>query len=169
MKVVRFLMLLFCAGFFLFACFFVITSVRKSGYGLSYQVSASMPEGWYLLQPVSNLKKGEVVVFEPPHFAKKFLQVHHWLPDNGVMMKHVMGVPGDFVCKHNGAIFLDHHRLAKVYRYYEPGKLLPTREFCGKVPPQHYLLMSTTVENSYDGRYFGLVDSKSIFGEARKL
>jgi type IV secretory pathway protease TraF len=85
------------------------------------------------------------------------------------MMKHVFAVPGEFVCKRAGYLWIEHKKIAKVFRDYAPGKTLPSTPFCGVLKANEYLLMSTRVPNSFDGRYFGPIKKSAIFGQAVKL
>ncbi len=143
--------------------------LKKLGYSIVYQGSASMPKGFYLVSPVRQLNKGDIVVFNPPESTAQFLWKRHWLPEGASMMKHVAAIPGDRVCKSKGAIWINEKRFAQVYRFYKPGKLLPSLSFCEKLGKDEYLLMSTDIAHSFDGRYFGSVKRNEIKGKARLL
>lgn len=143
--------------------------IRYFGYGVSYQVSPSMPEGFYFIEPAKNLKRNDIVIFYPPKNIKKFLLEHHWIPHDGLLMKYVVGVPGDWVCKKGNVIWINHKRIANVYRFYATNKLLPNWKFCVTLKHNQFLLMSTRVERSFDGRYFGPTSRQYIIGKAIKI
>lgn len=145
----------------------VILFVRSQGYWLSYQVTPSMPEGFYWITPIhGRLHRNEVIVFRPPSQFEKFLTKKHWLPDNGLMMKHVVAVPGDWVCKYDDYVWLNGKAIAPVFSHAPKGEALPSLAFCGTLLHNRYLLMSLRVPNSFDGRYFGPVSRQRIIGRA---
>ncbi|OGT21408.1 MAG: signal peptidase I [Gammaproteobacteria bacterium RIFCSPHIGHO2_02_FULL_42_13] len=149
----------------------VVTALilKELGYSIVYQGSTSMPKGFYWVSPVKQLNKGDIVVFNPPEATEKFLWKRHWLPEGASMMKHVEAVPGDMVCKSKGAIWINEKRFAQVYRFYTLGKRLPGLSFCEKLGMDEYLLMSTDIARSFDGRYFGPVKKSDIKGRAGLL
>lgn len=139
------------------------------GYGVTYQVSASMPKGFYLVRPVSRLYRGEVVLFKPPVAIQRFLIRHHWLPDSGVMMKHIAAMPGDFVCYHHARLITNHQTVLPIMQFYAPSKRLPHYHFCGRLGANQYLLISRRVARSFDGRYFGPTYRDQILSTATLL
>ncbi|MEK6731151.1 MAG: signal peptidase I [Pseudomonadota bacterium] len=143
--------------------------LKELGYSIVYQGSASMAKGFYWVSPIGQLNKGDIVVFNPPEATAKFLWKRHWLPEGASMMKHVEAVPGDMVCKSKGAIWINEKRFAQVYRFYKLGKRLPSLSFCEKLGADEYLLMSTDIARSFDGRYFGPVKKGDIKGKAKLL
>lgn len=147
----------------------VVYVVEQAGYGLTYQVSASMPRGFYFISPTHHLYRGEIVVFKPPTRMQRLLHKHHWAPDSGLLMKHVMAVSGDQVCYRSKALWINNQRIAPIYHFYAPGKRLPQYHFCGKLKPDQYLLISTKVKKSFDSRYFGPIGRQKIIGKAIKL
>ena len=149
---------------------FIITSITKHlGYGLTYQVSISMPKGFYLIVPAKHIKRNDVVIFYPPPKIKTFLVQHKWIPNSAIMMKHVIGMPGDMVCKKNNALFVNNKYFGPVLTYYAPHKKLPNEPFCGKLKKQEYLLLSARIKRSFDCRYFGPVKRQQIIGKVIKL
>lgn len=149
----------------------VVHLIRGQGYWLTYQVTPSMPKGWYWVTPPHfPLKRHAIVVFKPPRPAKQFLIKQGWLPQQGYMMKYVIGVPGDHACNQHGVIKLNNKLLGPV-KQFSPQKhiRLWSRSFCGVIRPHHYLLMHPHKKHSYDGRYFGPVAQKHIVGVAYPL
>lgn len=137
----------------------------KSGYHLTYSVSRSVPKNIYLVMPSREFKRGDLVQFIPPEPFKKFLLTKHWLPQSGLMLKYVYAVPGDFVCNENHVVMVNKRKVGPVYTFYNKKNKLPQTKFCGKLTDNQYLLMSTCVKRSYDGRYFGPVRKTNIVGK----
>ena len=134
----------------------LIWVIHELGYGFSYQDTASMPIGWYITYPLPvHLDHGQVVVFDPPKSAEALMIKNHWIHKNQKLMKKVYATPGDWVCTDCNEVEVNHHKIARVYEDYAPHKPLPHWKYCGFLPDGEYLLMSTRVAKSFDGRYFG--------------
>lgn len=140
-------------------------TLKFLGYGVVYQVTPSMPEGFYWRMPPKHLHRNDIVIFYPPSSILLFMHQHHLVPKDGWVMKYILGVPGDFVCKKQGYVWINQYKIARVQQYYQPGRKLPNTPFCRRLGTQEYLLMSTKVVHSFDGRYFGPVKKQHIIGE----
>ena len=147
----------------------VTKQIAHSGYRLTYSTTLSMPKGFYLIKPFASLKHGDIVEFYPPVAIRDFLKQKHWAPRSGLLLKHVYGIPEDFVCTQNNFIFINGAKIAPIYKFYAPGKKLPQISLCRKLNQDEYFLLSTTISNSFDSRYFGPVSRKDIVGEASFL
>lgn len=163
-KLNRFLPLIFALATILF-----ISLIHSEGYGFTYQVSRSMPRGFYFIKPVHRLRHGDIVIFHPPTLALTFLIQKGLVPENGILMKNVMGIPGDYVCKKNHRIWINHRYIAPVYIHGLNQEYLPSKPFCQTLTKNQYLLMSTYISRSFDGRYFGPVSKSRIIGKAIKV
>lgn len=140
--------------------------IKKAGYHIIYSATASMPQGFYLIVPVKKITRYDIIEFIPPKEALDFARKLHWIPDSGSIIKYVFAIPGDFVCVHNNAIWINGKKIGKIYRFYAFEKLLPQTKICGKLQENQYLLLSTKRDRSFDGRYFGAVSSLNILGRA---
>lgn len=90
---------------FLLVVFGVFVHILASiGFGVSWQESISMPEGWYATLPVKTIHRGEVLVFQPPTKAMQMMLRHHWILPNSQMMKTAAAIPGDQVCLKQGEV-----------------------------------------------------------------
>lgn len=149
----------------------VIHYIKAQGYWLTYQVTPSVPMGWYWISPPKYpLHRQQIVVFKPPRATRRFLQSHHWLPDAGMMMKYVIGIPGDWVCNEDGRIKVGDRILGPIWQKAPNSSVsLPVHHFCRIIKAHNYLLMNPSVENSYDGRYFGPVSKSAIKGIAHPI
>lgn len=145
------------------------STIKKAGYHLTYSATSSMPRGFYLVTPQKKFTHHEVVEFRPPLHILNLIQENHWLPPNGSMIKYVFAVPSDHVCIHHQTLWVNHKKIAPIYKFYAPNKLLPQTKICGRLQEGQYLLLSTENERSFDGRYFGPVSQQKILGRAKIL
>ena len=140
------------------------------GYGISYQNTGSMPEGWYWMVPVPHqVQRGDIMIFSAPATARALALTHHWMLPNERLMKPVAAVPGDHVCVQDHQIIINHRVIAAQQPDYAPHHALPQWHFCGTIPAGHYLLLSTYAKRSFDGRYFGLVKRAALLARALPL
>ena len=98
-----------------------------------------------------NPKRQQVVIFKPP-FA----------PDTPDYVKRVIGLPGDTVDIHDGAVWVNGQKLAEKYTN---GVSEPYDQHMPyKVPADCYFVMGDNRGNSYDSRFWGCVPRKDIIG-----
>jgi signal peptidase I len=98
-----------------------------------------------------NPYRQEIVIFKPP-FA----------PDTPDYVKRVIGLPGDTLEIHDGAVWINGQKLNEPYL---DGPMDPQEHFGPlKVPPDNYFVMGDNRQNSYDSRYWGFVPRHAIIG-----
>ena len=143
--------------------------LHHQGYGLSYQVSSSMPKGWYLQRPVVHLQRGDWIFVTPPTFARDYLQKNQWLPDSGVLLKSLQGMPGDWVCQKPQALWINQTIKATLLNRDINQQPIVKQPFCRRLNSHEYLVLGISDRRSYDGRYFGPIDRAKILGRALPL
>lgn len=98
-----------------------------------------------------NPKRQQIIIFKPP-FA----------PDQPDYVKRVIGLPGDMVDIHDGAVWINGQKLVENYtlgRTEAGDQKLPFL-----VPDKCYFVMGDNRTNSYDSRFWGCVPRKDIIG-----
>ncbi|MGI8684660.1 MAG: signal peptidase I [Acidimicrobiales bacterium] len=101
-----------------------------------------------------DIHRGDIVVFErPPNDVGQIRD----------LIKRVVGLPGETVEGHDGAVFVDGRQLREPYL--EQG--VTTTDFAPKRIPEGYVwVMGDNRGNSSDSRVFGAVEESSIIGRA---
>lgn len=98
-------------------------------------------------------KRGDIVVLQSP-------------VDDRTLVKRVVGLPGETIEVRQGRVYVDGERVAEEHDVvYGPG-----RDFGPEpIPSGHFLVLGDNRPNSLDGRYFGVVDKKKVYGKAERV
>ncbi len=104
-------------------------------------------------------RRQQIVIFKPPFDPAQ--------PD---YVKRVIGLPGETVDVHDGAVWINGKKLVENYtigRSEPPGRSQLIAPFTGlpfTVPKDCYFVMGDNRENSLDSRYWGCVPRNDILG-----
>lgn len=85
----------------------LISTIGEASPRYVWNVSNSVPTGLYRLQPAGRLTVTELVVVQPPKPLATFLDLKGYLPIGVPMLKHVLALPGQTVCREAFAITID--------------------------------------------------------------
>jgi signal peptidase I len=101
--------------------------------------------------------RGDVIVFEPPSVYRG---------DGTPFIKRIIGLPGDHIDIHDGAVYVDEIRLDEPYvRANEPTEANGS-ESSWVIEPGSLFVLGDNRENSSDSRVFGPVLRGSVIGRA---
>lgn len=105
--------------------------------------------------PFDPPERGDIVVFEPP------------TPSSKPYIKRVIGLPGERVEIHDGAVFIDGQELNEPYLEGEETDC-PGRGECGEVvvPEGQIFVLGDNRDNSQDSRAFGSIPVSDVIGKA---
>lgn len=163
-----------------------VTAFQAQPYRLLYNVTESMPLGWYLLrleQPsVDTIPVGATVAYHPliPAWAAGR---YHYRPEH-TFIKTIGAVPGEVLHTEARRVFacpsvpatLDPRKpgcraLGEVREQDSLGKPIPFehRWHAHIIPPGFYYLYAGRRPESFDSRYQGLIPAERILGGARYL
>jgi signal peptidase I len=101
-----------------------------------------------------NPKRQQIIIFKPPFDPTQ--------PD---YVKRAIGLPGDTVDIHDGAVWINGQRLAEKYTLGRTERIEASEiRMPYKVPDNCYFAMGDNRQNSYDSRFWGCVPRNDIIG-----
>ena len=136
---------------------------------LIWNASASVPVGLYSVRPAGVLHVTELVVIRPPEPLASFLADRGYLPKGVPLLKHVLALPGQTVCRTDRTITVDGIVMGEALERDRRGRTLPVWQGCRAVPTGEIFLMNWQSEDSLDSRYFGSLPATAIDGQAEPL
>ena len=136
---------------------------------LIWNASASVPIGLYRVRPAVDLHVTELVVVRPSSPLANFLDERGYLPKSVPLLKHILALPGQTVCRTGHTITIDAAAMGEALERDRRGRLLPVWQGCRVIAKGEVFLMNRQSEDSLDGRYFGPLPATTIVGEAAPL
>jgi conjugative transfer signal peptidase TraF len=134
-----------------------------------WNVSESAPVGLYLIQPTGRLFVTKLVAVEPPEPLVTFLADGRYLPRGIPMLKRVLALPRQTVCRNHLTITVDEVKVGEAHERDSRGRPLPIWQGCRVVADGEVFLMNWQSADSLDGRYFGVLPTSAIVGRAEPL
>lgn len=144
----------------------VMSTIGEATPAYIWNASKSVPIGLYQVQPVGRLVVTELVAVRPPEPLATFLDLNGYLPIGVPMLKRVLALPGQTVCRKGLTISVDAIEIGEALSRDRRGRPLPVWQGCRVVGADEVFLMNWQSEDSLDGRYFGLVPQSSVIGKA---
>lgn len=134
-----------------------------------WNASPSAPIGFYQVKPLDRLDVPALVAVHPPERIERFVIERGYLPPDIPLLKRVVGLPGQTVCRLDRTITVDGVAMGEALLHDSIGRPMPVWQGCRRIAADEVFLMNWTVENSLDGRYFGPIPATSIIGSAVPL
>jgi conjugative transfer signal peptidase TraF len=144
----------------------VMSTMGEATPAYIWNASKSVPIGLYQLQPAGRFAVTELVAVRPPEPLATFLDLNGYLPIGVPMLKRVLALPGQTVCRKGLAISVDAIDVGEALSRDNGGRPLPVWQGCRVVGVDELFLMNWQSEDSLDGRYFGFVPQSSVIGRA---
>ena len=136
---------------------------------LIWNASASAPIGLYGVQPPGGIEITDLAVVEPPEPVASFLEAGGYIPHGVPLMKRVLALAGQTVCRKNRLVTVDGIAIGAALKRDSRGRDLPVWQGCRTIAGDEVFLMNWQSADSLDGRYFGPLPVKSIIGRAVPL
>ncbi|MBR0820326.1 S26 family signal peptidase [Bradyrhizobium liaoningense] len=131
-----------------------------------WNASASVPIGLYRLRPAERFHVTELLAVQPPEPLATFLDLNGYLPLGVPMLKRVLALPGQIVCRNGLMISVDTIAVGEARDRDGRGRPLPKWEGCRVVGEEELFLMNWQSDDSLDGRYFGFLPASAVIGHA---
>ena len=151
------------------AAILLSTIVAKRARRYIWNASASVPIGLYRLQPNGRLFATELVAVEPPEPLATLLESRLYLPRGIPLLKRVLALPGQTVCREELTITVDKSVVGEARARDSRGRLLPNWQGCHIVADGEVFLMNWRSADSLDGRYFGVLPASAIIGKVEPV
>ena len=157
-------------------CATVFTTIAAAGLLLStigaapplyiWNASNSVPRGLYRLELATTLTVTELVAVQPPALLATFLDLNGYLPIGVPMLKRVLALPGQTVCRNGLSISVDGVDVGQARERDGRGRPLPVWHGCQIIADGDVFVMNWQSEDSLDGRYFGPLPASAVIGRA---
>jgi conjugative transfer signal peptidase TraF len=147
----------------------VATVGPKPAPRLVWNASESVPIGLYGVQPPDQLIVTDLVVAFPPEDLAIRLAEGGYLPRGVPLIKRVLALPQQMVCRQNLTITVDGIEMGAARERDRRGRLLPAWQGCRDLHQGEVFLMNWDEPVSLDGRYFGPLPVTAIIGRAVPL
>ncbi len=134
-----------------------------------YNYTDSMEHGFYLIKDKENYDYNDVVVFEVPESVRDLVYERGYLKHNEYLMKKVKAKSGDYACVKGEYTYIKGEILARNMNYDSAGREMPKSDFCGDIGDRKLFVAIEDIDQSFDSRYFGLIDEKDVIGIAKPL
>ena len=131
-----------------------------------WNASASVPIGLYRLRPTESFHVTELVAVQPPEPLATFLDLNGYLPVGVPMLKRILALPGQTVCRIGLTISVDDIAMGEAQDRDGRGRPLPKWQGCRVVGDGELFLMNWQSHDSLDGRYFGFLPASAVIGRA---
>jgi conjugative transfer signal peptidase TraF len=141
------------------------TLSARIGHSFYINLSPSVPLGFYRILPHNKISVGDLVIFDPPQGARTYIYGRRWLPNGWPLIKYIGAGEGDSYAILDGIFTINGKYVGPVYERDSQGKALPYIGGRFKVERNTFLPISTHINNSFDGRYFGSVPLSLIKGK----
>lgn len=132
-----------------------------------YNASASAPIGFYWIDQ-KLISRGDHVLVRLPKRVRNLVNFRQYLPPNVPLVKRVVGIEGDKICRRGQDILINKITVAVARIEDELGRKLPEWSGCSILGADSFFLLQDHPK-SFDGRYFGPIDRALVVGRARKL
>ena len=155
------------AGVLLMAILLVTVIALKPLPRLIWNASESVPIGLYWIE-YRQPNLGEIAVLKPPEWVQLITDERNYLPNFAWLLKPVVATNRAIICRFGRLIFVNGNLVARAHLHDKLGRILPTWKGCKALRSDQVFLLSKHID-SFDGRYFGPVDTALIIGTAKRL
>jgi conjugative transfer signal peptidase TraF len=144
----------------------LLSTIGRASPRYIWNASNSVPIGLYRLQPATTLAVTELVAIQPPDLLAAFLDLNGYLPIGVPMLKRVLALPGQTICRDGLTIAVDGIDVGQAQERDGRGRPLPVWHGCRLIADGDVFVMNWQSTDSFDGRYFGPLPASAVIGRA---
>jgi len=144
----------------------LLSTIGRASPRYIWNASNSVPIGLYRLQPATTLAVTELVAIQPPDLLAAFLDLNGYLPIGVPMLKRVLALPGQTICRDGLTIAVDGIDVGQAQERDGRGRPLPVWHGCRLIADGDVFVMNWQSTDSFDGRYFGPLPTSAVIGRA---
>ncbi len=115
---------------------------------------------------MTTLAVTELVAIQPPDLLAAFLDRNGYLPSGVPMLKRVLALPGQTVCRHGLTIAVDGIDVGEAHERDGRGRPLPAWNGCRVIDDGDIFVINWQSSDSLDSRYFGPLPASAVIGRA---
>src|SRR5262249_22704635 len=134
-----------------------------------WNASESVPLGLYSVEPVGKLAVTNLVVAMPPDPLATFLAERGYLPLGVPLIKRILALPGQSVCRNQLAIIVDGIETGTALVHDRRGRALPLWQGCRVIAQGEVFLINWHEPGPRDARSFGPIPLHAIVGRAKPV
>jgi len=131
-----------------------------------WNASNSVPIGLYRIQPATQLVVTDLVAVRPPDLLAAFLDLNGYLPIGVPMLKRVLALPRQTVCRNGPRVSIDGIDVGQAHERDGRGRSLPAWHGCRVIADGDVFVMNWQSTDSLDSRYFGPLPTSAVIGRA---
>lgn len=131
-----------------------------------WNASASAPIGLYSLQADRSIDVTDLVAIVPPPPTAEFMAARGYLPIGVPMMKRILALPGQTVCRQGLDIIVYGATVGRARERDSADRKMPVWQGCRTIGDDELFVMNWDVPDSVDSRYFGPFPRGSVIGRA---
>jgi conjugative transfer signal peptidase TraF len=129
-----------------------------------WNASPSIPLGLYRLDP-GPVRRRDLVLLRLPSDVAKLAAQRNYLPKSTYLIKFVLAVTGDQVCRLGDRIFVRGVLATRALARDSLGRPMPSWQGCRQLASGDLFLLADN-QQSFDSRYFGVVSGSDAAGRA---
>lgn len=139
----------------------------REGDPILYNHSPSLPVGLYV-RTNGPVERGAIVTVRASDVAPGYAALRDFDGPGDRFIKRIAAAQGDVVCAAEDVITINARTVAHRAAVDSSGRALPRWTGCQEVSAEELLLLGDTPD-SFDGRYFGLVQRSDVEGVWRQM
>jgi conjugative transfer signal peptidase TraF len=142
----------------------LLSSAAKPIPILVWNASPSVPIGLYFVER-HRPSRSEIAALKLPNGAARIADEREYLPASAMLLKPVLAVDGDIVCRYGAHVFVNGRRRGRALSRDNKLRSLPSWTGCQTLHSGQVFVLSRR-KDSFDSRYFGPVEPFNILGTA---